>query len=135
MTRRSILATALLLGLVGCSAVATDEESVAAPSGGGESAADTIPSGGIVAGGYGGADLGDEWTREAYALAVEAIYEAHPTRAEVETVTSEVQVVAGLNYRFRIEMSGPPETRAIYRAVVFRSLDGAYELSELAKLQ
>ena len=64
-----------------------------------------------------------------------AIYKQYPTRALVDRVALETQVVAGLNYRFRVEMTGAPEARAIYSAVVYRNLDDDYELTTLDKLQ
>ena len=47
----------------------------------------------------------------------------------------ETQVVAGLNYRFRVEMTGSPEGRSVYTATVYRNLDDEYELTALDKLQ
>lgn len=86
-------------------------------------------------GGYGPGDLSQEGAKTALALVETAIYERYPSRAMIETVELETQLVAGLNYRFRIEMSGAPESRAIYEAVVYRDLDDNYEITSLNRLQ
>lgn len=88
-----------------------------------------------VVGGYGPGDVSEPGAKIAYDMVETAIYEQYPTRALVDKVALETQVVAGLNYRFRIEMTGAPEARAIYSAVVYRNLDDAYELTSLDKLQ
>ena len=88
-----------------------------------------------IVGGYGPGDVAEPGAKIAYDMVEAAIYEQYPTRALVDQVTLETQVVAGLNYRFRIEMTGAPEARAIYSAVVYRNLDDAYELTSLDKLQ
>ncbi|MDP3493446.1 MAG: hypothetical protein Q8R82_10045 [Hyphomonadaceae bacterium] len=84
----------------------------------------------MITGGYGSADLGAEDTKAAQAIAVNEIYTRHPTRALVDKVSAEVQVVAGLNYRFTIVMTGG----AAYRVVVFRSLQGQMSVSNFEKL-
>lgn len=60
----------------------------------------------VIMGGYGAADLNDAGVKAAQAIAVNEIYTRQPTRALVDKVTVETQVVAGLNYRFNITMSG-----------------------------
>ncbi|MCI4645546.1 MAG: hypothetical protein MRY64_12270 [Hyphomonadaceae bacterium] len=88
-----------------------------------------------IVGGYGPGDVSDPGAKIAYDLVEAAIYEQYPTRALVDSVALETQVVAGLNYRFRVEMTGSPESRAIYEGVVYRNLDNAYELTALSKVQ
>ena len=83
-----------------------------------------------LVGGYGNADLNDEGVKAAQALAVNEIYTRNPTRALVEKVSVETQVVAGLNYRFNIVMSGG----AAYRVIVFRNLQGEMSVTEFEKL-
>jgi hypothetical protein len=83
-----------------------------------------------VVGGYAPANLEDEMVKAAQAVATDAIYTRNPTRALVEKVEAEQQVVAGMNYRFTITMTGG----AKYGVTVFRDLDGKMEVSEYAKL-
>jgi len=89
----------------------------------------------IVVGGYGPGDASEPGAKLAYQMVEEAIYERYPTRALVDVVTLETQLVAGLNYRFRVEMTGAPDSRAIFSAVVYRDLSDTYELTSLEKLQ
>lgn len=86
-------------------------------------------------GGYGPGDPSEPGAKIAYEIVEAAIYDAFPSRALVDTVALETQIVAGRNYRFRVEMTGAPEARGIYEAVVFRGLDDSYELTRLEKLQ
>lgn len=88
------------------------------------------PAGPVITGGYGGADLNDAGVKAAQAIAVNEIYTRQPTRALVDKVTAETQVVAGLNYRFNITMSGG----ATYRVVVYRNLQGEMSVSSFEKL-
>lgn len=83
-----------------------------------------------IVGGYGAADLADEGVKAAQALAVNEIYTRNPTRALVDKVSAETQVVAGLNYRFNITMTGG----ATYRVIVFRNLQGGMSVTEFEKL-
>jgi len=83
-----------------------------------------------MTGAYGTADIADPATKEASDLAVSEIYKRDPTRALVESVTAELQVVAGLNYRFDIQMSGG----ARYRVVVYRNLQNELTVSEYEKV-
>lgn len=83
-----------------------------------------------IAGGYSPASLDDEMTKAAQALAIDAIYTRDPTRALVEKVEAELQVVAGINYRFIITMTGG----ARYGVTVYRKLDGTMEVTDYAKL-
>jgi hypothetical protein len=84
----------------------------------------------VITGGYSPASLNDEMTKAAQAVAVDAIYKRDPTRALVEKVEVEMQVVAGLNYRFVITMTGG----ARYDVTVYRKLDGTMEVTNYAKL-
>ena len=68
--------------------------------------------------------------KAAQAVAVNEIYTQRPTRALVEKVGAEMQVVAGLNYRFTISMSGG----AAYRGEVYRNLQGEMSVSSLDRL-
>jgi class 3 adenylate cyclase len=83
-----------------------------------------------ITGGYSPANLDDEMGKAAQAVAVEAIYTRDPTRALVEKVEAELQVVAGVNYRFVITMTGG----ARYGVTVYRKLDGTMEVTDYAKL-
>ncbi len=82
-----------------------------------------------MTGAYGAADLNNEDVKAAQAIAVNAIYTRNPTRALVEKVNAETQVVAGFNYRFNIVMTGG----TTYRIVVFRSLQGEMSVTSYEK--
>jgi hypothetical protein len=83
-----------------------------------------------LAGGYAPADKDDVGANAAEKLAIEEIYRRDPQRSLVESVTRELQVVAGLNYRFVVKMSGANS----YRVVVYRPLEGDMRVSEFEKL-
>jgi hypothetical protein len=83
----------------------------------------------VMTGAYGAADLNNEDVKAAQAIAVNAIYTRNPTRALVEKVNAETQVVAGFNYRFNIVMTGG----TTYRIVVFRSLQGEMSVTSYEK--
>ena len=87
-------------------------------------AAPAAPSSPVV-GGYAAANANDETVRAAEALAVAEIYKRDPQRGLVEQVTREQQVVAGMNYRFTIKMTGVNS----YRIVVFKPLPGQGEMT------
>jgi hypothetical protein len=84
----------------------------------------------VITGGYAPADLADETVKAAQTVATDAIYTRDPTRALVEKVEAEQQVVAGMNYRFVITMTGGGK----FGVTVFRDLDGKMEVTEYAKL-
>lgn len=84
----------------------------------------------MITGGYSPANLDDEVVKAAQAVATDAIYTRDPTRALVETTEVEQQVVAGMNYRFVITMTGG----ARYGVTVYRKLDGTMEVTDYAKL-
>ncbi len=84
----------------------------------------------MIAGGYGPSDLNDPAVKAAQALAESEIYKRNPTRALVEKVSAEGQVVAGKNYRFTITMTGG----ASYRVTVFKPLQGEMSVTAYEKL-
>ena len=59
-----------------------------------------------VVGGYSPADAANPDVAAAEKLAIDEIYRREPQRSLVESVTREQQVVAGMNYRFIVKMSG-----------------------------
>lgn len=83
-----------------------------------------------ITGGYAPADKDDVGASAAEKLAIDEIYRREPQRSLVESVTRELQVVAGLNYRFVVKMSGANS----YRVVVYRPLQGEMRVSEFEKL-
>jgi hypothetical protein len=78
-----------------------------------------------VVGGYSPADAGNADVSAAEKMAVDEIYRREPQRSIVENVTREQQVVAGMNYRFTIKISGMNS----YRVVVFKPLPGQGAMS------
>lgn len=84
----------------------------------------------MIVGGYSPADLSDASVKAAQALAEKEIYTRNPTRALVDKVSAETQVVAGKNYRFTIVMTGG----ATYRVVIFQPLQGDMTVSTYEKL-
>lgn len=88
-----------------------------------------------LAGGWMAADREDVDVKAAEAMALDAIYTEHPTRALVDSVSAEAQVVAGMNYRFRVEMTGAPEFRKIFVVTVYQDLDGAMAVTQLEQVQ
>lgn len=85
----------------------------------------------VISGGYGAANEEAPGLKEARELAVAEIYRRHPTRALVAKVETEVQVVAGLNYRFTITMSGDPVTAKRYAVAVYRDLQRRMSVTSL----
>ena len=63
-------------------------------------------------------------------LAVDEIYRLEPQRSLVENVTREQQVVAGMNFRFTVKMTGMNS----YRVVVYKPLQGEMTVSGFEKL-
>jgi hypothetical protein len=84
----------------------------------------------VVVGGYAPADMNAPEVRAAYGVALGEVYKRNPTRALDEKKSAEQQVVAGMNYRFRIEMTGG----AVYSVTVYRDLQGAMAVSDYQKL-
>lgn len=88
------------------------------------------PPVGPIVGGYQPANPGDLGLTTAEKMAVDEVYRREPQRSIVESVTREQQVVAGMNYRFTIKMSGINS----YRVVVFKPLQGPMSISGFEKL-
>ncbi len=88
-----------------------------------------------ITGGFAAADPSADYVAPARQLAIDAVYEQRPTRALVDKVDVDVQVVAGLNYRFRIEMGGAPTARAIYVVTVYEDLSGNLEVTGFEQIQ
>ena len=84
----------------------------------------------MIVGGYGASNLADEGVFFFNDTATTEIYTRNPTRALVDKVSAETQVVAGLNYRFTIVMTGG----AAYRVIVFRNLQGGMSVTSFEKL-
>jgi hypothetical protein len=84
----------------------------------------------VVVGGYAPADMNAPEVKAAYGVALGEVYKRNPTRALDEKKSAEQQVVAGMNYRFRIEMTGG----AVYSVTVYRDLQGAMAVSDYQKL-
>lgn len=92
--------------------------------------ADPAPPVPPMTGGYAPADLEDANVKAAKMLAVDEIYKRAPTRALVEKVDAQQQVVAGMNYRFDITMTGG----ARFDVTVFHDLNGAMTVTDFTKL-
>jgi hypothetical protein len=91
-----------------------------------------IPAGArpALVGGYSPANASDPELMAAEKMAIEEIYRREPQRSLVEDVQREAQVVAGMNYRFTVKMSGMNS----YRVVVFRPLQGEMMVTSFEKL-
>ena len=98
-----------------------------------EERAEAPPPMPMITGGYSATEVKGAEIEAARDLAVAEIYKQFPTRALVQKVMAEVQVVAGLNYRFRIQMSG--DSGPTYEAVVFRSLQNTMSVTSLKKVK
>ena len=83
-----------------------------------------------AAGGYQPTQRNDDIINAAERLAVAEIYQRDPQRGILEKVTREQQVVAGMNYRFTIKMTG----LNAYRIVVFKPLEGEMTVTAFEKL-
>ena len=83
----------------------------------------------VVVGGYAPADLANPDVAAAEKLAVDEVYRREPQRSLVENVMREQQVVAGMNYRFTIKMSG----QNAYRVVVHKPLQGEMSVTLFEK--
>jgi hypothetical protein len=84
----------------------------------------------VLVGGYSPANPSDPELQAAEKVAIGEIYRREPQRGIVEDVQREAQVVAGMNYRFTVKMSGPNS----YRVVVFRPLEGEMQVTLFEKL-
>ena len=83
-----------------------------------------------LVGGFSPANASDPELMAAEKVAVGEIYRREPQRGIVEDVQREAQVVAGMNYRFTVKMSGQNS----YRVVVFRPLQGEMMVTSFEKL-
>lgn len=83
-----------------------------------------------LVGGYSPANASDAELMAAEKVAIGEIYRREPQRGLVEDVQREAQVVAGMNYRFTVKMSGMNS----YRVVVFRPLQGEMMVTSFEKL-
>jgi hypothetical protein len=130
-----LMSAALMLTLAACQpSPATETAADAGPADADAAAPDATaepaPPEPPLAGGYAPASLDDERVKAAQAKAIDAIYTREPQRAIVEKVEAEQQVVAGMNYRFTITMSGG----ARYGVTVFHSLQDTLEVTDFGKL-
>ena len=103
--------------------------------------AETGDSGGPIAaaepvtGGYAPAAADDLGVKDAEQLAIQKTYEAHPTRMLATVTSREMQVVAGLNYRFEIGFGGgDKDFKKKYEVVVYSPLDGAMEVTSIKEI-
>ncbi len=131
--KRDLLLASIVLAMATTACAPTEPAKPAEPSAAAHAPAQDAavePPPMPMTGAYGSADMADPATKEASDLAVSEIYKRDPTRALVESVTAELQVVAGLNYRFDIQMSGG----AKYRVVVYRNLQNELTVSEYEKV-
>lgn len=118
--RLAVLAAASVLAAAGCASPPAPEP---APG-------ETAPAP-VIAGGYAPAgETGPDYAA-AEALAIQTIYERNPQRGLVKSKTAEVQVVAGLNYRFQITMT----SGAVYDVTVYRDLQGKLSVTNYAVTQ
>lgn len=84
----------------------------------------------LYVGGYSPANPSDPDRAAAEKLAIDEIYRAEPQRSLVESVISESQVVAGMNYRFTVRMSG----MNAYRIVVYKPPQGEMRITSFEKV-
>ncbi len=82
-----------------------------------------------IVGGFAVTGCDESQCKEAQALAVQTIYRQDPQRGLVEAATVELQVVAGINYRFHITMTGAKK----YTVTVYRDLQGTMSVINFAK--
>jgi hypothetical protein len=131
--RGLIARTIGLVALSACGSTASEEPAPPPPFRG-DTATQIVPSAStpapaaqrpVIVGGYAPADANDPDVKAAEALAVAEIYKREPQRGLVESATREVQVVAGLNYRFTVKMTGVNR----YEIVVFKPLPGQGAMS------
>ena len=83
-----------------------------------------------VAGGYSPAKASDPAVKAAENRAIGEIYTREPQRSIPEKVTREQQVVAGMNYRFTVKMTGMNS----YRVVVYKPLTGEMQIASFEKI-
>jgi hypothetical protein len=121
-----------LLGLLalagGCQFLPLPGDAPRAPAPAAPAAAPAAPKP-VIVGAFGSSGCDDANCRQAQALAVETIYAQDPQRGIVENSKAEVQVVAGLNYKFHIQMTGANR----YTIVVYRDLMGNLSVTSFQK--
>jgi len=83
-----------------------------------------------LVGSYSPANESDPELMAAEKVAIGEIYRREPQRGMVEDIQREAQVVAGMNYRFTVKMSGQNS----YRVVIFRPLEGEMKVTNFEKL-
>ncbi|HVY88939.1 MAG TPA: hypothetical protein VG942_08735 [Hyphomonadaceae bacterium] len=83
----------------------------------------------VVVGGFAATGCEESQCKEAQAMAVQTIYRQDPQRGLVEAATVEQQVVAGMNYRFHITMTGAKN----YSVTVYRDLQGNLSVTNFSK--
>ena len=83
-----------------------------------------------LTGAYAAADPQDIGANAAEKIAIEEIYRREPQRALVENVERELQIVAGVNYRFMVRMSSGER----YQIIVYRPLEGDMQVTSYRKL-
>jgi len=106
--RFAVLAAVSALAVAACAA---NPEPTPAP------ASSTGP---VIVGGYAPASGQEAGYAEAEALAIKTIYDRDPQRGIVTSKSAQVQVVAGMNFRFEIVMSSGQK----YHVTVYRDLQG-----------
>jgi len=89
---------------------------------------EAVPS---IVGGYSKADLTDAKVREAAALGLNGLQTIAIGQSNWEIVIAEVQVVAGLNYRFRARNAASGKSAEI---VVYRDLQDQLTLTSVSSL-
>ena len=131
--RGLIAGTIGLVALGACGSTASEEVAPPPPFRG-DTATQIVPSAStpapaaqrpVIVGGYAPADANDPDVKAAESLAISEIYKRDPQRGLVESTTREMQVVAGINYRFIVKMTGTNR----YEIVVFKPLPGQGAMS------
>ena len=71
----------------------------------------------------------------ARSVALDAVYERHPTRALVDFANVEQTGTSPAVYQVHVEMTGSPEARAIYEVEVSETSDGKLDVTGFTKSQ
>jgi hypothetical protein len=131
--RGLIAGTIGLVALGACGSTAS-EEAAPPPTIRADTATQIVPSAStpapaaqrpVIVGGYAPADANDPDVKAAESLAISEIYKREPQRGLVESTAREMQVVAGMNYRFIVKMTGTNR----YEITVFKPLPGQGAMS------
>lgn len=72
---------------------------------------------------------------EARRIALDEVYERHPTRALVDFANVEQVETGPAVYRVHVEMTGAPEARSIYDVEVSETAGGSLEVTAFSKAQ